>query len=208
MNPLSSPVIKYVVVTTNILTRPWLISQKEICLRVINWQVIVKNYGPLVWQTAYRLLANHTDAADCFQETFVSALEFSRRQRVRNFPALLSRLATARAIDRLRQRSRQPLANIEDADWVAISSANPGPVQQAQQHELAARLRKTLAQLPSQEAQVFCLRYLNNMSYRQIAKELDIKTSAAGVLLHRARAKLREHFASPLDESQKDEVKV
>lgn len=208
MNPLLLSVIKYVVTTTNILTRLWLISQKEIRLRVIDWQVIVKKYGPLVWQTAYRLLANRTDAADCFQETFVSALEFSRRQHVRNFPALLSWLATARAIDRLRQRLHQPLANIKDADWVTIQSANPGPVQQAQQHELAARLRKALAQLPSQEAQVFCLRYLNNMSYRQIAKELDIKTNTAGVLLHRARAKLREYFASSPDESQKDKVKV
>jgi len=177
-------------------------------LQVIDWQGIVKKHGPLIWQTAYRLLGNHADAADCFQETFVSALQFSRRQRVRNFSALLTRLATARAIDRLRQRLHQPLPNTEDADWVAIPSANPGPVQQAHQHELAAKLRKALAQLPPQEAQVFCLRYLNNMSYRQIAKQLGIKTNAAGVLLHRARAKLREYFAYSPDESQKDEVKV
>jgi RNA polymerase sigma factor (sigma-70 family) len=56
---------------------------------------------------------------------------------------------------------------------------------------LAARLRQSLSQLPQQEAQVFCLRYLSDMSYRQIAKELDIKTKTAGVLLHRARKKLR-----------------
>jgi RNA polymerase sigma-70 factor (ECF subfamily) len=55
-------------------------------------------------------------------------------------------------------------------------------------------LRKALAQLPPQEAQVFCLRYLNDMSYRQIAKQLNIKTNAAGVLLHRARAKLRQYL--------------
>jgi len=30
------------------------------------------------------------------------------------------------------------------------------------------------------------------LSYRQIARELDIKTNATGVLLHRARAKLRD----------------
>jgi len=38
------------------------------------------------------------------------------------------------------------------------------------------------------------MRYLNDMSYRQIAKALGIKTNAAGVLLHRAREKLRESF--------------
>jgi RNA polymerase sigma-70 factor (ECF subfamily) len=190
------------------LTRLWLISQKEIRLQVIDWQRIVKKHGPLIWQTAYRLLGNHTDTADCFQETFVSALQFSQRQPVRNFPAFLARLATARAIDRLRQRLHQPLSNAEDADWVAIQSANPGPVQQAQQHELAAKLRKALAQLPPQEAQVFCLRFLNNMSYRQIAKQLGIKTNAAGVLLYRARAKLKQHFQPAIagDEIQKEKV--
>jgi len=177
-------------------------------LQVIDWQRIVKKHGPLIWQTAYRLLGNHTDTADCFQETFVSALQFSQRQPVRNFPAFLARLATARAIDRLRQRLHQPLSNAEDADWVAIQSANPGPVQQAQQHELAAKLRKALAQLPPQEAQVFCLRFLNNMSYRQIAKQLGIKTNAAGVLLYRARAKLKQHFQPAIagDEIQKEKV--
>ena len=67
-------------------------------MQVIDWQMIVKKHGPAVWQTAYRLLGNHADAADCFQETFVSALKVSRKQRVRNFPALLVRPVTTQAI--------------------------------------------------------------------------------------------------------------
>lgn len=177
-------------------------------MQVIDWQVIVKKHGPLVWETAYRLLGNHTDAADCFQETFVSALQISQRQPVRRFSALLTRLATARAIDRLRQRLRRPLSDIETIDQGAIPGANPDPAEQVQQQELAARLRETLSRLPPQEAQVFCLRYINDMSYRQIAKQLNIKTNAAGVLLHRARAKLRRYFVSQADASQKGRVRV
>jgi len=33
---------------------------------VYDWQLIVNEQGPLVWQTAYRLLGNEADAADCF----------------------------------------------------------------------------------------------------------------------------------------------
>ena len=175
-------------------------------MQVIDWQVIVKKHGPIVWQTAYRLLGNQTDAADCFQETFVSALEFAQRQRVRNFPALLVRLATARAIDRLRQRLRQPRSNTEAADWPATMSTNPQPAEQAERQELADRLRDAIRELPPQEAQVFCLRYLNDMSYRQIAKHLGIKTNAAGVLLHRARIKLREYFEQSSDKDKNSEV--
>ena len=161
---------------------------------MVNWQVIIEKHGPAVWQTSYRLLGNHADAADCFQETFVSALEFCRRQRVRNFPALLARLATARAIDHLRRRFRRSRSETNPADWAALQSENPCPAERAQQKELTDRLRKSLSKLPPREAQAFCLRYLNDMSYRQIANELGVKTNAAGVLLHRARAKLRESF--------------
>ena len=159
---------------------------------MIDWQVVVKKHSPAVWQIAYRLLGNEADAADCFQETFVCALEVSRCQRVRNFSALLARLATARAIDRLRQRFRQSQVCTDTMDVTELPSTNPGPAQQLHEQELADKLRKALALLPQQEAEVFCLRYFNNMSYLQIAKELGIKSNTAGVLLHRARAKLGE----------------
>lgn len=159
--------------------------------------MIVNKYGPIVWQTAYRLLGNSADAADCFQDTFICALEVSRRQRVRSFPALLARLAAARAIDQLRQRIRSPQNCTNVEDLAAVPSANLGPAQQVQAQELVNRLRKSLSHLSPQEAQVFCLRYLNDFSYRQIAKELGIKANAAGVLLHRARVKLQELLESP-----------
>lgn len=166
--------------------------QKGRQLQVIDWQAIIKKHGPAVWRTAYRLLGNDADAADCFQETFVCVLEVSRRQRVRNFSALLVRVATSRAIDRLRQRIRRSQVHLNAADLTIIPSGNAGPVQELQMRELSGKLRKALGQLPPKEAEVFCLRCLNDMSYRQIAKELGIKANTAGVLLHRARTKLRD----------------
>lgn len=161
---------------------------------MIDWQAIIEEHGPAVWQTAYRLLGNHADAADCFQETFVSALNVSRRQRVQSFSALLTRLATARAIDQLRRRFRRSDCSRSPDDGSAVEDEAPCPAEQAQQRELAGRVRRLLDQLPAQEAQAFCLRYLNDMSYQEIAGALGISTNAAGVLLHRAKARLRELF--------------
>jgi RNA polymerase sigma-70 factor (ECF subfamily) len=167
------------------------VVKQENCLQAVDWQQIIQKHGPAVWQTAYRLLGNDADAADCFQETFACALEVSRRQRVRSFSALLARLATSRAINRLRQRIRESQRNTTPVDWADVPGPNPSPAQQAQQQELAARLRDALSRLRTQEAEAFCLRYFNDMSYRQIGKELGIRTNAAGMLLHRARTKLR-----------------
>ncbi len=164
-------------------------------MQVYDWQTITEELGPSVWQTAYRLLRNDTDTADCFQETFVAAFEFSQRQRVRNMQGLLIRLATTRAIDKLRQRNRRLQRQVNHHCDQTISPC-PGPVRQAQTSELATRLRVAIGQLPKAEANVFCLRHFNDMSYRQIAAELEIKTSAAGVLLHRAKIKLRDLLAA------------
>ena len=165
-------------------------------MQVFDWQSIIEQHGKLVWNTAYRLLGNHADAADCFQDTFVAALQLTRREPVRNLPALLSRLATTRAIDRLRHESRRNRDLDGHSRRQQAPAGNPGPAQQAYAGELAEKLRIALAQLPPREAKTFCLRYLNDMSYREIAKELNTSSGAAGVLLHRARAKLRSHLGT------------
>ena len=157
-----------------------------------DWQRIVAGHSGMVWRTAYRLLGNRGDAADCYQDTFLAALEMSRRQKVRNWRALLTRLCTCRAVDRLRRRRRDADRRDGVADWAAVPSPNPGPVEYAEAAELSARLRRALGELPDRQAEVFCLRCLDDLSYRDIARQLRIKTSAVGVLLHRARARLRE----------------
>ncbi|MCU0916190.1 MAG: sigma-70 family RNA polymerase sigma factor [Planctomycetes bacterium] len=161
-----------------------------------NWQAIVAENSSLVWQTAYRLLGNHTDAADCFQETFLAALELSRREPLHNVTGLLVRLATTRAIDRLRQRSRQGRQQA-GAENNQDTSGPDDPAGHAQTQELVGRLREAIGRLPEQEARVFCLRYLNEMSYRQIARELRIGINAVGVALYRAKARLRRDLDAP-----------
>ena len=72
-----------------------------------DWSQVVQQHGAIVWKTVYRLLHNEADAADCFQDTFISAVKLSESLEVRNWPGLLKRLATARASDRLRQQYRE-----------------------------------------------------------------------------------------------------
>ena len=162
-----------------------------------EWERIVGRHGPAVWQTAYRLLGNREEAADCFGQTFLAALELSRRQKVRNYGGLLRCLCTCRAMDRLRQRVRQAGREESLADWSNVASGNPGPVEEAEAAELLARLPGALAKVPGQEAEVFSLRCLSELSYRDIARQLGLKTSAVGVLLHRARKRLRKMLAQP-----------
>src|SRR5690349_8524195 len=133
-------------------------------IAVADWSQIVQQHGPLVWTTVYRLLRHDADAADCFQRTFLSALMLSRTQTIRNWPGLLQRLGTARALEALRQRLRQARRLRPLLAEVAVSSSTPEPEQAAAVSELSDHLRQALAQLDARHAQVFCLACLDGLS--------------------------------------------
>jgi DNA-directed RNA polymerase specialized sigma24 family protein len=86
-----------------------------------DWQSIVAAHSAVVWRTVYHLLGNHQDAADCFQETFLSALDVARRHTVRSWPAMLTCLATVRALDRVRQRMRERGRSVDVAELASAA---------------------------------------------------------------------------------------
>ncbi len=162
----------------------------------IDWPDIVRRYGPLVWRTALGILNNQADAADCFQETFTSLLSLTNEAEIRHWPALLKRIATTRALDilRCRVRDRKRQDSLEDLGTVATH--DPSPRQHAEADELAERLRCALARLPQPQSEIYCLRYLSDLSYEEIATQLGISAESVGVTLHRARTRLRELLES------------
>ncbi|MDG3002262.1 RNA polymerase sigma factor [Paludisphaera mucosa] len=161
-----------------------------------DWDEILAREGPAVWRTAYRILGDRADADECFQEAFLDAWEVSRRGPVRSRPALLKRLVAARAVDRLRRRARRG-SHGAVADWDALGGPGPSPSRSAEDSELPRRLREALARLPAKQAQAFCLRALEEWSYAEIAEHLGATVDAVGVLLHRARTRLRALLARP-----------
>lgn len=164
-----------------------------------NWQAIVTEHGPRLWRTAYRLTGNEADAADCVQETFVSALDYSQGRTVRDWSALLVRLATHRSLDLLRRRRRGDGKAIGLDDWSGVAGRAADPAAPSLNGELADSLRTALARLPGRQAEVFCLRFVQEMSYRQIAFELEMSLPAVAVTLHRARRALRRELQSEME---------
>lgn len=159
-----------------------------------DWSDVVRDYGPIVWKTAYRLLNNDADAADCFQDTFVSALRLSRAEIVRNWPGLLKRLATARALDRLRQRRHESSRCTGMPEDLHPAEKAPGPSRIAESIELTEHLRAALAELDIRQAEVFCLACLEDIDYRHVAEQLGLTVGHVGVLLNRAKSSLRERL--------------
>jgi RNA polymerase sigma-70 factor (ECF subfamily) len=152
---------------------------------VIDWDRLVREHGPTVYAAAWRVLGHAADTEDVVQEVFMEAHRLWGDRPVRNWSAFLRRLATCRAIDRLRQRRF-----FVPVDGLSLVAQEAGPEGRAIGHELADRLREAMTQLSEREAAIFSLRYFDDLSYDQIADTLEISRGAVAAMLHKARTRL------------------
>ena len=152
-----------------------------------DWKTIVGQQGPGVYRIAWRILGNADDAEEVVQDVFLQAHQYESRNDVSNGAGLLKRLAVCRSLDRLRRR-RADLC----LDDVTIVGREPCPQDQAVANELESRLRTCVAQLPGREAEVFCLRYFDQLTNQQIAETLSLTTEAVATAIYKARTKLAD----------------
>jgi RNA polymerase sigma-70 factor, ECF subfamily len=158
-----------------------------------DWTTLYERHSTDAWRTAYRILRDEHAAADCVQETFLSVMTLFTASPVRDWRGLVVSIATRRALDVLRSKYRSRRRNAA-VDLAKLPAPGACPEDAAAAAELADLLRRALAELPVQQAEVFCLRCFSELSHREIGNELGIEESHVGVLLHRARQMLQHRL--------------
>ena len=156
-----------------------------------DWESIVTQYGPKVWRTAYRVLSDHADALDCYQETFLSACRSPPRAAVIDWgrvPDDPRRPAGHRPAPGSRA-GEVPHGRARTLPDPAGSRPRPGRSRRRRRSSMA-RVRAALAGLPDRQAEVLWLSCVEGMPHDRIAAELRTTPGAVRLLLHRARAGL------------------
>jgi len=103
---------------------------------------------------------------------------------------LLLRVVTSRSLDRLRRRYRRKSTSLSEE--VDVPDSTSQPHQHLESIEILDSVRDALAELPENQAQAFVLHCVEDWSYQQIAEHLSITAGAVGMLLLRARTRLKE----------------
>ncbi|HEY4310972.1 MAG TPA: sigma-70 family RNA polymerase sigma factor [Pirellulales bacterium] len=150
-----------------------------------DWNELVRREGPGVYSAAWRILGHEADTEDVVQNVFLEAHRLWCTRPTAEWIGILRSMATRRALDQLRRRR-----SFAATDELLTVPATDDPVANAIERELAARLAQVLADLPTREAEVFCLRFFEDFSYEQIAAQLGISGSAVSTALNKARTKL------------------
>lgn len=152
-----------------------------------------------MYQCAYRLLGQQDLAEDVVQDAF---LKLYRSQKidfktVKNWRNYLKSMASNLAYDQLRMRQRQPVtqrhnATLADVEGLSGTVDSLTPERALASQQCLAELRIALTQLNRQDYQVFTLRFIEELSYQEIAEQLNISKNLVGVTLHRSQKKLAD----------------
>lgn len=145
-----------------------------------------------VIRAAYRVTGNMADAEDVAQAVFLRLAQRRHEMASESVESYLYRAAVNGALDVLRRRKVDNSTPIEDA--VVEQPRHLSPERQVASIEMRDALRQALASLSPRAAEVFTLRYLADYSNSDIAAMLRTSQAVIAVMLHRARARLRNEL--------------
>ena len=143
-----------------------------------------------VLMAAYRITGSMADAEDVAQSVFLR-LTAGDELAVSNAGSYLYRAAINGALDLLRRRNTEPL---DSASAVASQGRGSRPEAEAAAGQLVGWLRKALGELSPRAAEMFTLRYVEELDNREIAALMHTSQAVVAVTLHQVRSKLKKRL--------------
>lgn len=159
-------------------------------------EIVRANYEA-VFRRVVGIVRNEHDARDVCQEIWVTVWKNLRDYRGEaKFSTWLYAVATRRAIDHQRKQQRwfvrflPFLANEETGETIEPASTEPGPGEEAEGGERAARFERAIAALPAKHRAVIVMREVEGLSYEEIARQLNCRPGTVMSRLFNARRQL------------------
>jgi len=163
-------------------------------------ELLFQEHHDQVFRTAYRVTGSAVDAEDVLQTVFLRLVRRKEKLDLSPSPgSYLHRAAVNASLDLLRSRTRSRSVSIEEVAFDAPHSTEPNPETQQVDRELQNQIRQSLATLGTKAAEIIVLKYFEGHSNLEIARMLGTTQMVIGVLLHRARTRLRKEIAGYLE---------
>jgi len=168
-------------------------------------------YKDRVYNVCFRITGNSADALDAAQETFgilfrkIGGFRFESK-----FSSWVYRIAVNASIDlkrRVSTRSVTSLDGIGDSDareydgprLDMTEDAGEGPMRMAGKRELEVEVQRAILRLSPKMRAITVLRYIEDLTYEQIAESLQISIGTVKSRLARAHQALDRELTPVLD---------
>jgi len=158
-------------------------------------------YKDKVYHIVYRMLGNVHESQDVAQEAFLRAyMNIDSYDINRKFSTWLFRIATNLAIDRIRKKKpdfhlEDQVAGTEDLTYYSQFSADEElPEDQVIQLEMQEWIQAEILQLPPKYRSAIILKYLEDLSLKEISEILNLPVATVKTRIHRGREALRKRL--------------
>jgi RNA polymerase sigma factor (sigma-70 family) len=145
-----------------------------------------------VLRAAYRITGSMPDAEDVMQTVFLRLVNLERP--VENAGSYLYRAAINGALDLLRRRKAITTEPLDQADEVVSAGLGSSPEAEAACRQLGEALRLAISELSPRAAEMFTLRYVEDLGNREIAALMGTSQAVVAVTLHNARSRLKKRL--------------
>jgi RNA polymerase sigma-70 factor, ECF subfamily len=162
--------------------RPWSSEIEE----------VFRTHYASAFRAAYRITGSHSDAEDVLQTLFLRLLRRGPGDElVANLGGYVYRGAINAALDVLRSRREGQCIPLQEDLQVAVKGS---PERTLESKETQVWLRGALAGMNPRWAEIFILRYFDELDNREIARMLHISHATVAVTLYRVRRLLERDF--------------
>ena len=152
-----------------------------------------EKYADMLYRLClFRLHGDEMGASDLVQESFYRAgMELAKWKEIQNLKSFIFRISTNLIIDLSRKVKTESLDEKEEDEYIPEATI-PSPEKQAYAQIEIERMYGILDELPEQDRDLFLLRFVEDITPKEIAEMLGLDTNSLTVRLHRLKNKVAE----------------
>ena len=163
--------------------------------RVAKWfEAEVKPHEDALKGYLYKQVPNRADVDDVVQETYRRILEVKRKKAIKSAKGLLFAIARNVTSDIFRKKATSQTIFLAEMEHLRDSSAEPEPSTALNSKDEAKILREAIQQLPKRCRQILISRKLENLSNKEIAKDMNISVHTVEAQLTIGLVKCKQYF--------------
>ncbi len=145
-----------------------------------------------LFRFALQFVHSVSDAEDIVQEVLIKTWDKRKSiHEIKNIEAWCMTLTRNMSIDKLRSKHSKVQALTNQIDFVEKQAT---PYRQTELNDSVTKVKQFISNLPEKQRLVIQLRDIEEMSYQEIADQLEISLDQVKVNLFRARKKIKEQF--------------
>jgi len=164
--------------------------KKELPYAITAYEELVRKYEPTVLNTCRYLLSDLEDSEEASQDVFIRVFRHLKKfDQKSTFRTWLYRIVRNCCYTRIKQQGKH---NILEREYLLNSDLEVS--QSDKDDPMSSKMVEALAKLSPEDREIITLRFISELSLKEISETIEIQLSATKMRLYRSIASLQEIF--------------